>query len=82
MTDWDRLIEYIEDYFPEPIYTSEDVRDWAQENVPAWQYMNKETQEGIIDDWEHFIEPQVKGWFARMSEKFVSRIRNFLGKLF
>jgi len=80
MTNWDRLTDYIIDYFPEPKYSSQDIRDWAQGNVPAWQYMGSADKDMIISDWENFIIPQVKSWFRRMSEGFRTRIRRFLGR--
>lgn len=80
MTDWDRLTDYIYDYFPEPIYSSQDISDWAQREVPAWKYMDSKTQEGILGDWENFIQPQIESWFKRMSHRFVERIKKFLGR--
>ena len=80
MTDWDRLVDYIINYFPEPKYSSQDIRDWAMENVPAWQYMGEGTKREIIGDWENFIMPEVKSWLRRMSEGFRARIRRFLGR--
>jgi len=80
MTDWDRLVDYIIDYFPDPSYSSQDIRDWAYDSVPAWKYMDSKTKEGILGDWENFIMPEVKSWLRRMSEGFRDRIRRFLGR--
>lgn len=82
MTDFSRLVDYICNYFPDPRYSSQDVRDWAMDNVPAWKYMDNKTRGGIIGDWENFILPEVKGWLRRMSESFREKIRKFLGRLY
>ena len=81
MTPWDRLTEYIEDYFPEPSYSSQDIRDWAMGQVPAWKYMDGKTRDGIIGDWENMIAPKVESWFKRMSHGFRERIRKFLRRV-
>jgi len=57
MTDWSRLTDYIYNYFPDPSYSREDVIDWAQENVPAWKYMNNNERDLILGDWEAFVSP-------------------------
>ena len=80
MTDWDRLMEYIHDYFPEPIYSSEEVREWAQENVPAWKYMKKKLQDEIIADWEEFVAPPED--IFKEKPGIMRRLRAFLGRLF
>lgn len=82
MTDWSRLSDYIIDYFPDTSHSSQDIRDWAQESVPPWKHMSNKDKDGVIGDWENFIEPQVKGWFRRMSGGFRERIRKFLGRLY
>lgn len=82
MTDWSRLVDYIIDYFPDPSYSSQDIRKWAYENVPAWKYMREKTKGEILGDWENFILPEVKSWLRRMSGGFRERIRKFLGRLF
>lgn len=58
MTDWSRLEEYIYDYFPDPIYSREEVIDWMAENVPAYKSMNRHDREMILDDWEAFVSPK------------------------
>ena len=80
MTDWDRLCEYIHDYFPDPSYSTEDVRKWAMEKVPAWKYMSKKTRKDIITDWEIFVAPQIE---KEIREKpgIWKRLRAFLGRL-
>jgi len=80
MTDWSRLVEYIENFFPEPKYSSQDIRDWAMENVPAWKSIGDSDKKEIIGDWENFIAPQVENWFTRMTKSFGARIRKFLGR--
>lgn len=78
MTDWSRLTEYIFDFFPDPQFNTQDIRDWATENVPAWKGMSSSDKNGILGDWENFIAPKVESWFTRMSHGFRERIRNFL----
>lgn len=78
MTDWTRLTDYIFDYFPDPSYSSKDIDEWAQENVPAWKHIDSSTKKGIIGDWENYIAPTVESWFKRMSSGFRRRIRKFL----
>lgn len=82
MTDWDRLTNYIYDYFPEPIYNTKDVSDWAKENVPAWRYMKDSDKKGVLGDWENFIQPKVEGRLRGFSRRFIGRIKRFLGRLF
>lgn len=82
MTDWDRLSDYIENYFPEPIYNTKDVSEWAQKSVPAWKHMDSKTQKTILGDWENFIQPKVEGRLRGFSQKFLGRIKRFLGRLF
>ncbi|MGB5911844.1 MAG: hypothetical protein WBH31_11675 [Promethearchaeia archaeon] len=57
MTDWSRLTDYIYNYFPDPSYSRAEVIQWAQENVPAWKYMNNDDRKMIIGDWEAFVSP-------------------------
>lgn len=80
MTDWSRLVDYIIDYFPEPKYSSQDIRDWAKENVPAWKHMKESDKKEVVGDWENFIMPEVKSWLKRFSGGFRERIRRFLGR--
>ena len=82
MTDWTRLTDYIFDFFPDPQYNTQDVRDWAKENVPAWKGMSGSDRNGILGDWENFIAPKVEGRLRGFSRKFIGRIRKFLGRLF
>ena len=82
MTDFSRLVNYIINYFPDPSYSTKDIRDWAMESVPAWKYMDNTTKDEITGDWENFITPQVESWFRRMSHGFRERIRRFLGRSF
>ena len=80
MTDWSRLIDYIHNYFPDPSHSSQDIRDWAIKEVPAWKGMSNSDKNAIIKDWENFITPQVQTWFKRMTSGFRDRIRKFLGR--
>ncbi len=89
MTDFSRLMDYIHDYFPEPIYSSQEVRDWAMANVPAWKDMKSKTQDMIIDDWENFIMPQVEQDITEVRERigeksqsFWDKVVNFVKRLF
>ena len=82
MTDWSRLVDYITNYFPEPKWNTQDVRDWAITSVPAWKVMSNKDKSEVLGDWENFIAPQVETWFRRMSSKFRDRIRRFLGRSF
>jgi len=82
MTDWSRLVDYIIDYFPDPSYSNQDIRDWAYDSVPAWKYMDNSTKDKVLGDWENFIFPQVKSWFRRMSSGFGARVKRFLGRLY
>lgn len=77
---YDRLVDYIIDYFPEPKYSSQDIRDWAKGNVPAWKSIKESDKKEIVGDWENFIMPEVKTWFRRMSSGFREKIRKFLGR--
>ena len=91
MTDWSRLTGYIIDYFPEPKYSRQDIRDWAQGSVPAWKYMGNKDKDEILQDWEDFVfekevEPEikalVKGKSAGFLTRAIKRIKEFLGRLF
>jgi len=82
LTDWSRLSDYIINFFPEPKYSPQDIRDWAMDNVPAWKYMNSGDRDGVIGDWENFIAPEVENWFRGATRGFIDRIRRFLGRLF
>jgi len=82
MTDWSRLVDYITNYFPEPSYSTQDIKEWATKSVPAWKSMSNKDKSEVLGDWENFIAPQVEKWFTRMSKGFGSRIRKFLGRLY
>ena len=82
MTDWDRLTDYIFNYFPEPKYSRQDIKDWAMDNVPAWKYMKNRDRKGVLDDWEDFVAPIVEGEIASKSPRFWARIKRFLRGLF
>ena len=56
MTDWDRLIDYIYNYFPDPSYNTQEIEDWAEDSVPAWKYMDRGDKKMILKDWENFIQ--------------------------
>ena len=98
MTDFSRLSGYIMDYFPEPKYSKQDIRDWAYGNVPAWKYMGESDKEGILQDWENFVykeevepeisrvESEIRDLLEGKGEGFlsraISRIKAFLGRWF
>lgn len=89
MTDFSRLTQYINDYFPERIYNTDDIRDWAQDNVPVWKYMDSNTKDGILGDWEEFIaesiEEDLEGIREGIGAKTVSfwdRLGRFVRRLF
>lgn len=82
MTNWDRLVDYIIDFFPDPSYSTQDIKEWANNSVPAWKHMSGSDKKEVLDDWENFIAPKVESWFRRMSGGFRSRIRKFLGRSF
>lgn len=88
MTDWSRLQEWVNDYFPESSHSTEEVRNYLKENVPAWDKgMSKNDKREIIGDWETFIELQVETKLGRVLEpigdkspSFWNRIKKFVGK--
>ena len=82
MTNWDRLVDYITNYFPDPSYSAQDIRDWAMDSVPPWKSMSNKDKNDVLGDWENFIAPQVEKWFTRMSRGFGQRIKRFLGRLY
>lgn len=82
MVEYQRLVEYIENYFPDPIYSRAEIEEWAQENVPAWDHINKGDRSDIMGDWEEFVAPQVEEMIESKSPKFWKRIKGFLGRLF
>lgn len=75
-------MDYITNYFPEPKYSTQDIKEWAQKSVPAWKVMSNKDKSEVLGDWENFIAPQVEKWFTRMSKSFGNRIRKFLGRLY
>lgn len=84
---YDRLTDYVIDYFPEPKYSQSDIRKWAKDNVPAWKVMKENEKDKVLKDWENFIfqsqvEPEVKELLEGKSRGFWKRIRAFLGRLF
>ncbi len=81
MTDeYSRLQAWIEDYFPDASYSAQDIRDWANANVPAWSVISRSNKENILGDWENFIQPQVERNLTRSSSGFRERIRRFLAR--
>lgn len=53
------MVNYIQNYFPDPSYSGRDIRDWAKKKVPAWKHISGGDKKGIIDDWKKFIVPDV-----------------------
>lgn len=87
MSKYQRLVDYIIDFFPEPKYSRGDISDWARENVPAWKVMDKGEKDKILKDWENFIfqaqvEPEIQELVRDKSPTFIQRIKNFLKRLF
>lgn len=82
MVKYQRLTEYIHDYFPDPTYNTQDIRDWAKENVPAWDKIPTKDKEDVLGDWEDFIQPKVERRLSGFSRRFIGKIRKFLGRLF
>jgi len=86
VTDFSRLMEYIHDYFPEGIYDTSDIEEWAEESVPAWKYMDSETKGEIVQDWEDFIVEEeledVRIIAEERKPSVMGRIKSFFGKLF
>lgn len=90
MGDYSRLQEYIHDYFPDPIYSTDEVKEWAEDNVPAWSKLPRKTQRDILGDWENFIatqkvEPELREIREEIGDKspsFWNRIKEFIGRLF
>ena len=87
MSQYQRLVDYIIDYFPEPKHTKREITDWAKSNVPAWKVMKDSEKKKVLDDWENFVfevevEPEIKELVEGKSRGFLKRIRDFLGRLF
>lgn len=82
MGEYVRLANYIIDYFPEPKYSRQDIKDWAEDKIPAWKHISKNDKKEVLDDWEDFIAPQVESEIEGKSPRFWARIKKFLGRLF
>ena len=85
MTDWSRLVDYIVNYFPDPKYSQDDIRDWANKNVPAWKNMGGKDKDKIVRDRENYVyesevEPEIKKLVEGKSRGFIERIKRFLGR--
>ena len=84
---YQRLVDYVIDFFPEPKYSQSDIRKWAKDNVPAWKVMRDSEKDKVLKDWENFIfekevEPEIRDIVKGKSRGFLRRIRDFLGRLF
>lgn len=82
MDDIDRLIDWIHNYFPDPTYSRDDVRDYLEKEVKGWDSVPKKVQSAILKDWEMAIEEQEKEITRPTKPKRMARIRRFLGRLF
>lgn len=87
MSKYQRLVDYVIDYFPDPKYSKEDIENWARDNVPAWKVMKESEKDKVKKDWENFVfeaevVPEIKEIVKGKSRGFLRRIRDFLGRLF
>lgn len=77
---YSRLMEWIQDYFPEPMYSRQDIIDYMNKNVPAWKYISKSDREDMIKDWEEFVAPEIEE-MIETKPTIWQRIYKFLGRL-
>jgi len=83
MDDIERLINFIHNYFPDPTFSRDDVRDYLEKEVKGWGYVPKKAQRAILKDWEMAIEEEAEGIGEPPTKKGrMARIRAFLGRLF
>lgn len=54
---YQRLTDFIIDYFPDVDDTQQDIREWARREVPAWDYIGERDKKVILDDWRDFVKP-------------------------
>lgn len=57
-TKYPRLRQFLKDYFPDPDTTQQDIREWAQREVPAWNYISEKDKKNLLDDWREFVKPE------------------------
>lgn len=95
MDEIERLIDWIHDYFPDPSYTKEDVREYMETEIKGWSGLPDRVQENILDDWEMGIleqEAQLREIedieigdipeIKREGGGLWHKLRGFLGRLF
>ena len=89
MDDIERLIDFINNYFPDPSYSRDDVKDYLEKKVKGWEYVPKKAQQNILDDWEMAIQEQIGEVELREVPEIKrkgghtwERIKRFLGRLF
>lgn len=57
VADLERLVDWIDNYFPDDTYSREDVNSYLNKNVKGWSTgaIPRSEKERILDDWEHFV---------------------------
>lgn len=84
-----RLVEWINNYFPDPTFSRDDVEKYLNDNVKGWEAVPRRDKREIMNDWFEFTEKQLddvelgqlKGIRAREPTMW-SRIKAFLKRLF
>lgn len=71
--DYDRLTQWLYDYFPDNSYTTDDVIDYLANNVDGWTHFKRSTRKNMIRDWENHVGA---------TTSFGERVLGFLGRLF
>lgn len=72
VNDYDRLTQWLIDYYPDSSWTTRDVLEYLENNVSGWNRMQKTSRRAIIHDWEHAVgvdtgfRERVKGFFKRL----------------
>lgn len=93
---YERLQEWIDDYFPEAQYTREEVQAYLNEHIPAWSHIRRREQKGILNDWEEFVLSEYQEEWDATTEQvdhiretiegkprgFIARLKRLLGRLF
>ncbi len=83
ITDWSRLQEWINLYFPDPSYSTEDVRDFLENRIPAYsKSMSRREQRDIIGDWESFIGESVEEQVSDILDDVGKKQPSFWKRLF
>lgn len=58
MAKYERLKQWLKDYFPDKSDTQQDIREWAKKEMPAWDYISEKDKKNILDDWREFVKPE------------------------